>query len=380
MGDRTRPDLSGYALDLRPRARPGFSVRPHLCTWDLVVLRVEAVGGGSPVFVAKDDGGVRDFLRDLDAGRLDADLLAALRRPPRRRLGRPPRRRLGRGPRRGSGRRLGIEHEYRVHGADGPIDVRDHLDDLDLGVRADPTDPHAQRGPWGGVVTADGAEAEVATPPVTVAPGAVAEVAGLAAAGRDVLAEALGHGHRLEGYSTHLNVSAPRRGDVRLATRFATTFAPPLMLLLDRTTSPGLLVRPRPGRLELGGEFADGADLEVALTFALGAVLASAARGRGRRQVTGLRVEVDLEPARERFGWYVDRSAVGCDLYALGRTAPLRLVAAGGSITAGEHLERTWELARARLVGVLDDEAIGLVDDVVTGSAPLPRPQDGVAS
>jgi hypothetical protein len=369
VGEHTGPDLSGYELDLRPRQRPGFSVRVHLCTWDLVVLRVDPAEGGRPVFVVKDEDDVRTFLRELDSGRRDLDLATALRRPPWRRLQRPPRRR--------SGARLGVEHEYRVHGPEGLLDVRDVVDDLDLGVRADPTDPHAQRGAWGGVVTADGAEAEVATPPVAVAPGAVADVVALAARGRGILAAALGEDHHLEGYSTHLNVSAPRRGDVRLATRFATTFAPSLMLLLDRTTSPGLLVRPRPGRLELGGEFADGVDLEVALTFALGAVLASGGR---RREVARLRVEVGLERAVERYGWYVDRAAFGCDLYDLGRDAPLRLHGSRTTVTAGTHLERSWAIARDRLTGTLGPDELARVDAVVGGAAALPRRHDGVES
>jgi hypothetical protein len=36
------------------------------------------------------------------------------------------------------------------------------------------------------------------------------------------------------------------------------SFAPALMFLLDAATSPGLLVRPRHGRLEFGGEYAEG--------------------------------------------------------------------------------------------------------------------------
>jgi hypothetical protein len=365
----TAPDLSPYALDLRPRRRPAFTVQAHLCTWDVVVLRVEPVGGGRTVFVAKGEDQLREFLKDLDDGRHDARLAAALHRPPVRRLHHPP------SPPRGI--RLGVEHEYVVHGPDGPIDFRKRVDELDLGIRADPTDPHAQRGSWGGVVTTDGAEAEVATPPVLLAPGGVADVVALAERGRRELARALGDDHRLEGYSTHLNISVPSRGDVSRATLFARTFAPSLMLLLDRSTSPGLLVRPRPHRLELGGEFADARTLEVALTFAAGAALASG--GRGRREAQRLAVDLDLQPAVERFGWYVDRTSVGCDLYELGREAPLRRLRSGRTVTAGEHLLRTWEVARARLAGRVGDEELLRVDSVVLGSGALPRRQ-GVAS
>lgn len=363
-------DLSSHEVDLRMRRRPGFTVRAQTCTWEVVVLRVEPLNGGPSVFVAQPHERLRAFMADLDAGRRDADLAAALRHPPRRQLRRPPRtkQRL----------RTGVEHEYVVEGPSGRVDVRAIVDGLELGVRADPTDPHAQRCPWGGVVTADGPEAEVATPPVDVAPGAVAQVVALAAAGRTALAEALGDGYRLEGYSTHLNVSAPRRGDQRLALCFATVFAPSLMLLLDRPTSPGLLVRPRPGRLELGGEFADGRALGVALTFAIGGTLAAASMSR--RVAHGLAVDVSLQAAVERYGWYVDRRAFGCDLYALGREAPLRATGSGERRSAGAHLERTWDRARAALAGVVGESELAAVDAVVTGSVLLPRAQDGVAS
>jgi hypothetical protein len=366
----TGPDLTSHAVDLGVRHRPDFTVRAQTCTWDVVVMRIDPVDGGPAVFVAQPHEKVRAFMADLDAGRRDADLSAALRHPPRRQLRRPPptSRRL----------RAGVEHEYTVHGPSGQVDTRTMIDTLELGVRADPTDPHAQRCPWGGVITADGAEAEVATPPVDVAPGAVAEVVGLAALGRAALAEALGEGCRLDGFSTHLNVSAPRRGDQRLALTFATVFAPSLMLLLDSPSSPGLLVRPRPGRLELGGDFADGPHLEVALTFAIGATLAAASMSR--RVARHLAIDVSLQAAVERYGWFVDRSAFGSDLYTRGRETPLRAVRSRAQRPAGEHLVLTWSLARAKLVTLLGEHELAAVDAVVAGSESLPRAQEGTAS
>lgn len=365
----TRPDLTAYAVDLRARHREGFTVQVDVCTWEVVVLRVSPTAGGASVFVAQPHHRLVEFMGDLDAGRRDADLMLALRRGSRRRLRRPPRT----SPR----LRMGVEHEFVVEGPAGRVDFGTTIDGLDLGVRADPTDPHAQRCPWGGVVTADGPEAEVATPPVDVSPGGVADVVALAATGRAVLGSALGSGYRLEGYSTHLNVSVPRHRDQRLAFRFATIFAPSLMLLLDRPTSPGLLVRPRPGRLELGGEFADGAPLGVALTFAIGATLAASTLSR--RLARDLEIEVSLRAAVERYGWFVDRRAFGCDLYSLGREAPLLSARSGKRQRAGEHLERTWHVARAALGGLMSSSELAAVDEVIAGPAPLPG-QAGVAS
>lgn len=370
----TGPDLSAYAVDLRPRHRSGFVAAVALCTWDLVVFRVDAVAGGSPVFVAKASDRVPGFLQDLDDGALDADLVQMLRRPPRRMLVRAPRRRRP--------LRVGVEHEYVVRTVSGILDFRTVVSDLSFGVRADPMDPLAQRCPWGGVVTADGREAEIATPPVVLSPGAPATVRALADTGRStleaILEEMPGSDATLEGYSTHVNVSARRRGDRTLATRFASVFAVPLMLLLDRPTSPGLLVRPRPGRLELGGEYCEGEALEVALTFAVGAVLAC--RGLPWRQARELELDVTLVPAVERFGWFVGRSAAGVDLYGLGREAPLSRSRSGSAVTAGHQLEQTWAIARRTLAGRFGSCDLAKVDAVVAGPSPLPRPQDGVAS
>jgi hypothetical protein len=334
-----------------------------------VVLQVDPAAAGPPVFIVRADSDIRDFFRELDAGALDDSVEAA--------LGCSGRGRLRRAPRPPRGIRIGVEHEFVVH-REHSFDFSSIVDGLDLGIKGDPTDHHAQRGPWGGVITADGREAEVATPPVTLGPGAVSDAVALASLGRTTLERALGEDHWLEGYSTHLNVSAPPRGEVRRATLFASVFAPSLMLLLDRASSPGLLVRPRPGRLELGGDFAEGEALRVALTFAIGGVLAVG--GREAREVRRLRVKVDLEPALERFGWYVDRSSFGCDLYELGRDAPLSLVPSNVTVPAGIHLQQTWEVARDHLSGVVEEDELRCVDAVVSGGFPLPRCQDGVAS
>ena len=60
------------------------------------------------------------------------------------------------------GPRCGVEQEFAVRDAAGrAVDVREYIDAWPLGRRLDPGDPHAARGGWGGVVTADGPEAEV---------------------------------------------------------------------------------------------------------------------------------------------------------------------------------------------------------------------------
>src|SRR5205085_12001219 len=120
------------------------------------------------------------------------------------------------------------------------------------GAGLDPGDPNAHHLPCGVMITADGAEAEVATPPVALETGCTADASSWAELGEDVLVASLPPGTGIEGYSPHVNVAVA--GDVvEVAARFARHFALGMMLLLDRRDSPGLLVRPRPARLELGG-------------------------------------------------------------------------------------------------------------------------------
>jgi hypothetical protein len=135
---------------------------------------------------------------------------------------------LGAGPQRNSairtsttaapGELLGLEHEFEVARDGEPIDFRRLVTDIELdGKRLDPGDPLAHRCRWGGVITADGREAEIASPPVAAAPGFTGELAGWAARGRAELAAALPHGATLSGYSTHLSVSIPDHLGPRLA-------------------------------------------------------------------------------------------------------------------------------------------------------------------
>jgi hypothetical protein len=144
------------------------------------------------------------------------------------------------------------------------------------------------------------------------------------------------------------------------------------MLLLNRSGSPGLMVRPRPGRLELCGEFTHGSRLRGALAFVLGSAIAA------ERSVTGEpgpdqppSVRLELEPAYERYGWYVDRRAAGADLHASGRTTVLRLEA-GGSIDAQSHLELAAEAARACLVDLADADDLEPLQQMVAGDLSLP--------
>ena len=263
----------------------------------------------------------------------------------------------------------GIEHEFQVHDAAGVVDFRRLIHTLPVpGRRLDPADPNAYRCHWGGALTADGREAEIATPPIPLRPGFTEEVVRSVASGRQCLTDLLPTGHRVTGYSTHINVSVPDRSSLKTMRRCATRFAVAIMLLLDRSDSPGLLIRPRPGRLEIGGEYCDGDALRAAVLMVAGAVLCCRTSGLGRRLPPPVRVE--LVPAVERFGFYVDRKAFGDDLYGVGRACQLQF--RGGTRTAQRQLEDCWRAARARIRMYATGEDLALVDDLVAGLRPLP--------
>ena len=266
---------------------------------------------------------------------------------------------------------VGVEREYRVLRGDEALDFRTLLPTLGLqGGGLDPNDPLAHRLGCGTLLTADGAEAEVATPPVPIAPRCALLASAWAEHGEDLLAGALPRGTGIEGYSTHLNVSVC--GDVvEIATAFATRFALGMMLLLDRRDSPGLLVRPRPGRLELGGDFVAGEQLRAALTFALAAARrCDEALASHDAHSLPTPVRARIRTVTDRPGWFVPRVAFGPDLYADGRAAVVRVGRA--SATAAEHLATMWAACRGAAADVVDHCELALVDDVVAGRRPIP--------
>jgi hypothetical protein len=265
---------------------------------------------------------------------------------------------------------VGIEHEYSLRDASGVVDFRSLLHRLPVaGQRLDPGDPNAYRCAWGGALTCDGTEAEVASPPVTARPGFTNVVESWSRIARSELERLLPADVEATGYSTHLSALLLPRHSTRIARRYARTFGPGLMLLMDRRDSPGLLIRPRPGRLELGGEYVSGDWLRAAVAYVAGSTRA-AAEGRFPPAVVGT-----IEPAIERYGWFVARTAFGDDLYTCGRKTRLRR-AIRSPITAQTQLELGWAIARDSLEGVAEAAELQEVDRIVRGDLPLPSELD----
>ncbi|HEY3035341.1 MAG TPA: HYR domain-containing protein [Streptosporangiaceae bacterium] len=278
----------------------------------------------------------------------------------------------------GPGGLLGLELEFSVRSArGGRVHFGSLIHRLALdGTALDPGDPNAYWCSWGGVITSDGAEAEIATPPVRARPGFAARLEAWAHAGEAELRRAVPRGVELDGYSAHFSAAMPARLNDRVCRLYAETFAAGLMLLMDRADSPGLLVRPRPGRTELCGEFIKDEPLAAAAAFVAGSTRACAAAVRRRSARTALPPRLDVRPARavHRYGWYVDRAAFGTDLHAASRRALLPR-ASGGTISAQSHLELAWAAARQALADDAAASDLQAAEAMVTGSLPLPAEQ-----
>ena len=184
----------------------------------------------------------------------------------------------------GPGRLLGAEQEFEVFEGGAKGDFR-RLIDAVLASAALPAGALTYYLDTGTLVTCDGWEAEIAVPPVPAERGGCRRLVDLVCSQRTVLAglvdvygRATGRALSLRGYSTHLSAYCAMVDADPVCRLYATTMAPAMMLHLDLATSPGLLVRPRTYRFEIGGEYAGPADvLTAAAVFFLAARAASRA-------------------------------------------------------------------------------------------------------
>ncbi len=247
-------------------------------------------------------------------------------------------------------RRVGVEHEYALWRGSTQVDFRALLPAIAADLRTlDPGDPRARRLPSGVMLTADGREAELATPPLPWASSSPHALDELLAAERSELATRAaeaGEVDRVPGLSTHVNVSVPDDPVVDVGRRVVRHCGLATALVGEPLTSSGLLVRPRRGRLEVGGEYAEGADLVALVTFvgsAVAALLDDVAPPRP--------AEPRAVPAREKYGWFLPPEGVTADR---------------------QVLEAVWSWARSACLR--DGVDPGPVDRLVAG-APLRRDQ-----
>ncbi len=264
---------------------------------------------------------------------------------------------------------IGVEHEYQVFGAAGrQLDFRALIHSIPWdGLRLDPGDANAYRLRPGLVVTADGMEAETASPPVATAAGFDDEVVAWAARGKQELERALGTACRLVGYSTHINVALPGERAGELAPLYAQTFGPILARLIEGPGSLGIYIRPRPGRLELCGEYLTGERLRLAALFAVGSVRACAAGEHPPR------LAARLLPGQERFGYRLHRTvSFGFDSYAAASNHAFPL-AAGGSASLTGLVRASVDLACHHLDATRAGQRAALLRAAMAGPLAAPR-------
>src|SRR5262249_36338559 len=126
---------------------------------------------------------------------------------------------------------VGLEHEYSLFEDDRRVGFAEILRARRPGpAHLNPDDPNAFWLGGGFEVTADGREAERATPPLVLGPAFTERLARRADAGAALLDALLPRGIRRVGYSTHLNISTPAVVADEVASLFVGRFAPGLML------------------------------------------------------------------------------------------------------------------------------------------------------
>ena len=257
-------------------------------------------------------------------------------------------------------RRAGVEHEYRLSAAGEQVDFRTVLPAVAGHLRClDPGDPRARRLPSAVALTADGREAELATPPLAITHDVPGVLDRMLAVERSRLAAATAPSvDAVTGFSTHVNVSVPDAVVAEVAQLFARRCGVAAAMIGEPVSSEGLFVRARRGRLEVGGEYAEGNDLVALLTFVLAAV-------------TALCIDRDppswpkpeIVASREKFGWFLPPSGSLGQVLRKGRRARL-----DGTADAGLLLARTWAWARPTCLSLgLDPTPV----DALVAGAPL---------
>jgi hypothetical protein len=280
-----------------------------------------------------------------------------------------------------SARILGVEQEYDLFAGRSPLDFR-ALFARSLARRHSVPFRNCDSAAIldaGYMLACDGQEAEFATAPIDYhGEGCLTLAREVIRCRQDMLKLLHGIGiPDVRGYSTHLNISVPPGREWHLAIALSKTVAPALILLMEARQSPGLLIRPRRGRLEIGSEYIDHEDqLAAASVFLTGAVQACLFDEPLWGQFPRLSLK-HWEEANIRPGVYLPHDAFGESIYEYGRAAKLELEN-GGTIRAGDLLEICSRLVLRALADKISLRAAKGLRRVVahTGSLQIERPID----
>lgn len=251
--------------------------------------------------------------------------------------------------------------------------------------------------PTGGAVYFDTGVIEIATPVIEVAPGCAAR-AGRSLwegilhirRGLDSWQEREGRRVRLEGFSTHYNVSVTREVGGRyldpLALALCHILAPVVILLACNPRSSGVGVRPRGDRVEVTADFTPSAALMIASGLVITAVTREVMRWptwelseAGRRGVP-LMAGLDPMPHTSRRGWLARADRFPRSPFTTHPDARVWRLRGGGVASLRQVARRTVERFWGAIVELADPATLPLLKAVLRGSVPslleLPdRPQ-----
>lgn len=276
---------------------------------------------------------------------------------------------------------LGLEQEFDLSDGDQDLDFRGLYPRAIGRARSFPfrNCDSAAIVEAGYMLGCDGKEAEFATAPIHLNGDGPLALAHEAIRCRSHMLQLL-HGAGVpvvRGYSTHLSVSVPPGREREIAEAFSFMLAPALVLLLEARSSPGLLLRPRRGRLEVGSEYVDDeSQLTAAIAFLAGAVQAYLFHPERWRELPRLArrkwQEADIRP-----GIYLPRDAYGESIHNLGRSALLELEG-GGTIASGEVLRLCGDLALCALEGLVKPRGLQALREAISrpGSLQIERGGD----
>lgn len=276
---------------------------------------------------------------------------------------------------------IGVEQEFDLFSGESYLDFRRLFPQVVARTRSVPfrNCDSAVILDAGYMLACDGREAEFATAPVDWHGDGCLSLAREAVRCRLHMLRLLKESGvpRVSGYSTHLSVSVPIGREWEIARAFAKTVGPALILLMEARQSPGLLIRPRRGRLEIGSEYLDDErQIAAAILLLTGAVRAYLQDPSLWRQYPRVRLK-RWEAANIRPGIYLPHDAYGESLHERGRAAPLELTN-GEQITAGKILESCAELSLCALKGQVSRSAARTLQRAVrkVGSLQIEQQRD----
>jgi hypothetical protein len=286
--------------------------------------------------------------------------------------------------------RVGLEAEFCVFVQENAIDFAQLLPAL---AKLEPHFPFFSHRDacylsTGAQFSSDTSFAEIAMPPERLEAGGIEQLVGGFVAHRNRLRALLSRHFsskpvvRLEGHSIHINLSAEPDSGWHLCRLLAQTAAPAYTLLTERAVSGGLILRPRPNRVEICADYLpDARYLRAALAYICGTYLAiQSAFSRGYLGDIPVWVHPEnVATPQVRSGIQFSRLSFGGELHTRGRKARLTGQIAGKgnvALSAQNILEAYAEFAKERIAALASPEDLAALYSLVRGRQPLEIERD----